>query len=158
MRYDIKPGSYHFTLSPSCRMPSFDELLHHVGDFGRYQQRISLLGCLPLVPFAFVLVGVVFLGHAPEHWCRIDHAKHIQRDCGWSDGDLRMRAAPLGSVGRCQRFDVDWNTSAAAICSNFTQLFTNTTGITPGLKSCDHEWVYGSNHTTVVTEVIHKKK
>lgn len=131
-------------------MPSFDELLHHVGDFGRYQRRISVLGCFPLVPFAFVLVGVVFLGHSPEHWCRIDQAEHIQRDCGWSARELRKRFAPRGPVGRCQRFDVNWNRSFVNCSSgNLTQPLA-----TPVLKSCDYEWVFDSNHTTVVTEVM----
>ncbi|XP_076155380.1 solute carrier family 22 member 3 [Alosa pseudoharengus] len=133
-------------------MTGFDELLSHVGDFGRYQQKISVLGCLPLVLFAFVLVGVVFLANSPEHWCRIDHAERIKGDCGWSERELRQHAAPLGSFDRCQNFDIDWNTSVVN-CSNISQLSSRPTfPVTPGFKSCDRGWVFDSNHTTVVTE------
>lgn len=112
-----------------------------------------MLGCLPLVLFAFVLVGVVFLGNSPEHWCRIDHAERILGDCGWSERELQQRAAPRGSFGRCQEFDVDWNTSVVNCSnSNINQLSSIFAGA-PGLKSCEHGWVFDSNHTTVVTEV-----
>ncbi|XP_041928528.1 organic cation transporter 2 [Alosa sapidissima] len=132
-------------------MPGFDELLSHVGDFGRYQQKISVLGCLPLVLFAFVLVGVVFLANSPEHWCSIDHAERIKGDCGWSERELRQHAAPLGSFDRCQNFDIDWNTSVVN-CRNISQLSRPTFPATPGFQSCDRGWVFDSNHTTVVTE------
>lgn len=136
-------------------MTNFDELLSHVGDFGWYQKRISILGCLPLVPFAFVLVGVVFLGNSPQHWCRIDNAEKIQDKCGWSELELRARIAPRGS--RCHRFNVDWTAASEANCSSTeseASLSYSPLDSTLGLEPCDNGWVFNSSHITVVTEVI----
>ncbi|KAL2098851.1 hypothetical protein ACEWY4_005331 [Coilia grayii] len=133
-------------------MPNFDELLNHVGEFGRYQRKISVLGCLPLVLFAFVLVGVVFLGNSPEHWCRIDHAESILDSCRWNERELRQRIAPNGSLGRCQRFNMNWNTNVVNCSGSSISHFYSPLAVTPGLEPCDHGWVFNSSHTTVVTE------
>lgn len=140
-------------LTATCRMPSFDELLCRVGDFGPYQRRISILGCLPLALFPFVLVGVVFLGNSPQHWCRIEHAERIQGACSWTERELRQLTAPHGSSGSCQKFDVDWNTSMINCSSSNISQPSSLFAVTPERESCDHGWVFDSNHTSVVTEV-----
>ncbi|XP_030641784.1 solute carrier family 22 member 3 [Chanos chanos] len=134
-------------------MTNFDELLQFVGDFGWYQQRISLLGCLPILLFAFVLVGVVFLGNTPEHWCRSAGALRLEEQCGFSVEELREiiipRTGSHGSYSKCQRFDVDWSNSTIN-CSDANEwiLSCNTTQV----SSCDEGWTFDPTRTTIVTE------
>ncbi|KAL7873099.1 hypothetical protein AOLI_G00121700 [Acnodon oligacanthus] len=134
-------------------MTNFDELLQHAGDFGPFQKRIAFLGTLPLSLFAFVLVGVVFLGNTPDHWCKIAGAAHVQEDCDVSMEEVRNltvpHAGPHGSHSRCAKFDMDWNFTAVS-CSDLSHwsIPTNTTPV----SSCDEGWIFDLTWTTVVTE------
>ncbi|KAL7862184.1 hypothetical protein SRHO_G00136250 [Serrasalmus rhombeus] len=134
-------------------MPNFDELLQHAGDFGPFQKRIAFLGTLPVSLFAFVLVGVVFLGNTPDHWCKIAGADHVQEDCDVSVEEVRNltvpHAGPHGSHNRCAKFDMDWNFSAVS-CSDLSH-WSIPTNTTP-LSSCDEGWMFDLTWTTVVTE------
>lgn len=54
------------------RVIDFDDLLPHIGEFGRYQKILFLL----MIPFAFFVAFVyfsqIFLTLVPdEHWCRV---------------------------------------------------------------------------------------
>ncbi|XP_029114415.1 solute carrier family 22 member 3-like [Scleropages formosus] len=129
-----------------------DELLERVGDFGPYQKKICLLGCLPLCLFAFVLVGFVFIGRTPGHWCRDPAAEQETKVCGWTDKDLRELTSPrlaTGSFSRCERFSVDWN-STRVDCNHSRggQSPFNSTPLVP----CDSGWHFEGPHTTIVTE------
>ncbi|KAL6477651.1 hypothetical protein MHYP_G00134860 [Metynnis hypsauchen] len=134
-------------------MTNFDELLQHAGGFGPFQKRIAFLGTLPISLFAFVLVGVVFLGNTPDHWCKNAGAAHVQEDCGVSMEEVRNltvpHAGPHGSHSRCTKFDMDWNFSAVS-CSDLSHwsIPTNTTPV----SSCDEGWMFDPTWTTVVTE------
>lgn len=54
------------------RVIDFDDLLPHIGEFGRYQKILFLL----MIPFAFFVAFVyfsqIFLTLVPDqHWCRV---------------------------------------------------------------------------------------
>lgn len=56
----------------------FDDLLPHVGEFGRYQKVLFLL----MIPFAFFVAFVyfsqIFITLVPEeHWCRVPELEHL---------------------------------------------------------------------------------
>lgn len=56
----------------------FDDLLPHIGEFGRYQKILFLL----MIPFSFFLVFVyftqIFITLVPEqHWCRIPELENL---------------------------------------------------------------------------------
>lgn len=56
----------------------FDDLLPHIGEFGRYQKILFLL----MIPFTFFLVFVyftqIFITLVPEeHWCRIPELENL---------------------------------------------------------------------------------
>lgn len=56
----------------------FDDILPHVGEFGKYQKILFLL----MIPFAFFVAFVyftqIFITLVPErHWCRIPELEHL---------------------------------------------------------------------------------
>lgn len=56
----------------------FDDLLPHVGEFGRYQRILFVL----MVPFAFFVAWVyfsqIFITLVPEeHWCRVPELENL---------------------------------------------------------------------------------
>lgn len=58
----------------------FDDLLPHIGEFGRYQKILFFL----MIPFAFFIAFVyftqIFITLVPEkHWCRIPELMHLSQ-------------------------------------------------------------------------------
>lgn len=59
----------------------FDDLLPHIGEFGRYQKILFLL----MIPFAFCVAFVyfsqIFMTLVPEdHWCRVPELEHLDQE------------------------------------------------------------------------------
>ncbi|XP_012922619.1 solute carrier family 22 member 3 isoform X2 [Heterocephalus glaber] len=144
-------------------MPSFDEALQRAGEFGRFQRRVFLLLCLTGVTFAFLFVGVVFLGSWPEHyWCRGPSAAALAERCGWSPEEEWNRTAPAlrgpapperRGNGRCQRYLLEAANSSAAVgalsCADPLAAFPNRSA---PLVQCHGGWRYAQAHSTIVTE------
>ncbi|GLD47760.1 solute carrier family 22 member 3-like protein [Lates japonicus] len=133
-------------------MANVDKLIEHIGDFGPFQKKIVTLGSLPVILFAFVLVGVVFLGHTPDHWCWSPESERLQEECGWTEDEVRAVTVPSseqsGSFSRCQRLDVDWSKSQNK-CNELDWLLTsNATWLVP----CDSRWMFDKSHSTIVSE------
>lgn len=138
-------------------MLSFDEALKRAGEFGRFQRRVFLLLCLTGVTFAFLFVGVVFLGRRPErYWCRGPGAAALAERCGWSPEEEWNRTAPPGA--RCRRFLLEEaNASAAAApaagalsCADPLAAFPNRSA---PLVACGGGWRYAQAPATIVSEV-----
>ncbi|XP_055289374.1 solute carrier family 22 member 3 [Moschus berezovskii] len=144
-------------------MPSFDEALQRAGEFGRFQRRVFLLLCLTGVTFAFLFVGVVFLGSRPDHyWCRGPSAAALAERCGWSPEEEWNRTAPAPpgpappegrGDGRCQRYLLEAaNASAgpgALSCADPLAAFPNRSA---PLVQCRDGWRYAQAHSTIVSE------
>lgn len=134
-------------------MANVDKLIEHIGDFGPFQKKIVTLGSLPSILFAFVLVGVVFLGQTPDHWCWSPGYKRLQEECGLTDLEVREIAIPRseqsGSFSRCERFSVDWSKSQNKCSEHDWLLTSNATQLVP----CDNRWVFDKSHSTIVSEV-----
>ncbi|XP_026142496.1 solute carrier family 22 member 3 isoform X1 [Carassius auratus] len=132
-------------------MYSFDQLLRQAGDFGLYQKRISLLGSLPILSLAFVLIGIVFLGYTPDHWCK---TSGLREKCGFSEQQVRDLTVPRtgsrGSFSKCAKFDALWNGSALT-CNISIDRSTFTNNSTH-LSSCNEGWAFNENRSTIVTE------
>ncbi|XP_036742677.2 solute carrier family 22 member 3 isoform X2 [Manis pentadactyla] len=137
-------------------MLSFDEALKRAGEFGRFQRRVFLLLCLTGVTFAFLFVGVVFLGRRPErYWCRGPGAAALAERCGWSPEEEWNRTAPPGA--RCRRFLLEEaNASAAAApaagalsCADPLAAFPNRSA---PLVACGGGWRYAQAPATIVSE------
>lgn len=145
-------------------MPSFDEALLRAGEFGRFQRRVFLLLCLTGVTFAFLFVGVVFLGSQPDHyWCRGPSAAALAERCGWSPEEEWNRTAPAlrgpapserRGDGSCQRYLLEAaNASAAAgalSCADPLAAFPNRSA---PLVPCRGGWRYAQAHSTIISEV-----
>jgi hypothetical protein len=67
------------SLAPQTRpIIDFDDLLPHIGDFGRYQKILFLL----MIPFAFFVAFVyfsqIFITLVPEeHWCAVPELEKL---------------------------------------------------------------------------------
>ncbi|XP_050687344.1 carcinine transporter-like [Eriocheir sinensis] len=60
------------TSKPSEKSMDFDDLLPHVGEFGRYQKLLIFLICLPAcIPCGFHAFNQLFMSPVPPHWCRV---------------------------------------------------------------------------------------
>ncbi|KAF2364329.1 Major facilitator sugar transporter-like [Trinorchestia longiramus] len=50
----------------------FDDLLPHVGEFGKYQKLLVFLVCLPAcIPCGIHAFSQLFMAPVPEHWCKV---------------------------------------------------------------------------------------
>lgn len=139
-------------------MPSFDEALQRAGEFGPFQRRVFLLLCLTGITFAFLFVGVVFLGSQPDHyWCRGPSAEALAERCGWSPEEEWNRTAPEpGGDGRCQRYlleaaNASTGASEGALsCTDPLAAFPNRSA---PLVPCRRGWRYAQARSTIISEV-----
>nr|XP_045014735.1 solute carrier family 22 member 3 isoform X2 [Jaculus jaculus] len=145
-------------------MPTFDQALRKAGEFGRFQRRVFLLLCLTGVTFAFLFVGVVFLGSQPErYWCRGPSSAALAERCAWTAQDEWNRTAPglrggpaaaaahpepLGAHGHCHRYLLE-AANASASCSDPLAAFPNRSA---PLVPCSGDWRYVQTHSTIVSE------
>lgn len=138
-------------------MPTFDELLVDIGEFGSYQKRVFLLTCVPGILFSFVFVGIVFLGDTPAHWCRSPAVDEIREKCGWTWEEERNFTVPQlngaeGSFSQCEQYDIHWNStdlSCGKPLSQSTNYSTDGIHLTP----CKNGWNFDTSRTTIVSEV-----
>uniref|UniRef100_A0A3B2W7B3 Solute carrier family 22 (organic cation transporter), member 3 n=1 Tax=Mus musculus TaxID=10090 RepID=A0A3B2W7B3_MOUSE len=138
-------------------MPTFDQALRKAGEFGRFQRRVFLLLCLTGVTFAFLFVGVVFLGSQPDYyWCRGPRATALAERCAWSPEEewnlttpeLHVPAERRGQ-GHCHRYLLEaTNTSSELSCDPLTA-FPNRSA---PLVSCSGDWRYVETHSTIVSQ------
>ncbi|XP_067675805.1 organic cation transporter protein-like [Haliotis asinina] len=52
-------------------MANFDDILRHLGEFGRYQKWVYFLLCLPAIPHGVRMMINVYLLNVPDHRCAI---------------------------------------------------------------------------------------
>ncbi|XP_006021971.1 solute carrier family 22 member 2-like [Alligator sinensis] len=136
-------------------MPTFDDILEHIGEFDLFQKRAFFILCLLSAAFTPIYVGVFFLGFTPEHRCLSPGVVELSSRCGWNlEEELNYTVPQWGiqgesSTSRCRRFDVDWNTTGIS-CSNPLENFTSQSRVP--LTLCKDGWVYDSPGTSIVTE------
>ncbi|XP_037673576.1 solute carrier family 22 member 1 [Choloepus didactylus] len=137
-------------------MPTVDDVLEQVGEFGWFQKQAFLLLCLLSVAFAPIYVGIVFLGFTPDHRCLSPGVAELSQRCGWSLGEeLNYTVPGHGDAGgafarQCRRYEVDWNQSALGCVDPLARLEVNRS-LLP-LAPCQHGWVYDSPGSSIVTE------
>ncbi|XP_050415521.2 organic cation transporter protein [Patella vulgata] len=119
----------------------FDDILHHVGEFGPYQRRLYFLVCLPAITIAFHGMMPIFILDIPDYRCAIPGLKNDSYGSGgiWHQ-ELLNDSIPYkdGKLSQCLVYD-------------------NTTGhhdANSSVKQCD-QWVYDESvyENTAVTQL-----
>ncbi|KFV13947.1 Solute carrier family 22 member 2, partial [Pterocles gutturalis] len=137
-------------------MPTLDDVLDQIGEFGRFQKQTFFVLCLLSAAFTPVYVGVVFFGFIPEHRCSIPGVAELSQRCGWSrEEQLKHTVPKWGGRGddfssRCRRYEVDWNTTGVSCTDPLGSLVGNQS--TVPLGPCRDGWVYDFPGTSLVTE------
>ncbi|XP_077611186.1 solute carrier family 22 member 1-like isoform X1 [Crocuta crocuta] len=137
-------------------MPTVDDILEQVGEFGWFQKQIFLTLCLLSAAFAPLYVGIVFLAFTPDHRCLSPGVAELSRRCGWSLAEeLNYTVPGPGAAGeasprQCRRYEVDWNQSALGCVDPLAGLADNRSDLSLG--PCRHGWVYDTPGSSIVTE------
>ncbi|XP_003732817.4 solute carrier family 22 member 1 isoform X1 [Callithrix jacchus] len=137
-------------------MPTVDDILEQVGEFGWFQKQAFLTLCLLSFAFAPICVGIVFLGFTPDHRCQSPGVAELSQRCGWSPAEeLNYTVPGLGPEGetflrQCRRYEVDWNQSALSCVDPLASLATNRSHLPLG--PCQDGWVYDTSGSSIVTE------
>ncbi|XP_055619494.1 organic cation transporter protein [Toxorhynchites rutilus septentrionalis] len=120
-------------------MVDFDDLLPHVGEFGRYQKILFLL----MIPFAFFVAFVyfsqIFITLVPEdHWCRVPELEHLSVE------ERRALAIPVHYEHGTEFDDGAPTYSKCSMYAvNFTEVLANNIRkADPSwpIQSCKHGW------------------
>nr|XP_055166851.1 solute carrier family 22 member 1 isoform X3 [Nyctereutes procyonoides] len=137
-------------------MPTVDDILEQVGEFGWFQKQAFLTLCLLSAAFAPVYVGIVFLAFTPDHRCLSPGAAELSRRCGWSAAEeLNYTVPGPGPAGdafprQCRSYAVDWNQSALGCVDPLAGLAANRSHLPLG--PCLHGWAYDTPGSSIVTE------
>ncbi|XP_027459521.1 solute carrier family 22 member 1-like isoform X1 [Zalophus californianus] len=137
-------------------MPTVDDILEQVSEFGRFQKQAFLTLCLLSAAFAPIYVGIVFLAFTPDHRCLSPGVAELSRRCGWSLAEeLNYTVPGPGAMGeafprQCRGYEVDWNRSALSCVDPLAGLATNRSHLPLG--PCRHGWVYDTHGSSIVTE------
>nr|CAH0103622.1 unnamed protein product [Daphnia galeata] len=84
-----------------------DDVLHHAGDWGKYQHLLLWLVCLPAcIPCGFAAFNQVFMDRIPDAWCKIPELMSGE----WSAENRKAVSIPkLGSTySQCLKYDVNY--------------------------------------------------
>lgn len=91
----------------------YDDVITHLGEFGRYQKRIYFLLCLPAIVCAFHKLAGVFLLARPEFRCLLPNEDAATARFESLPRDKWSLAYPndsvTGQADTCEYFDVDYS-------------------------------------------------
>jgi hypothetical protein len=138
-------------------MPTVDDILEQVGEFGWFQKQAFLVLCLISTVLAPIYLGIVFLGFTPDHRCQSPGVAELSQRCGWSLAEeLNYTVPGLGAADeaflrQCMQYEVDWNQSALDCVDPLASLAANRSHLPLG--PCQHGWVYDTPGSSIVTEV-----
>lgn len=82
----------------------FDDLLPHVGEFGRYQKLLIFLICLPAcIPCGFHAFNQLFMSPFPPHWCRVPELEEAGE---FTQEEIRNLTIPViqGTFSQCSQY------------------------------------------------------
>uniref|UniRef100_A0A8C9KJ87 Solute carrier family 22 member 1 n=1 Tax=Panthera tigris altaica TaxID=74533 RepID=A0A8C9KJ87_PANTA len=99
-------------------MPTVDDILEQVGEFGWFQKQVFLTLCLLSAAFAPIYVGIVFLAFTPDHRCLSPGVAELSRRCGWSLAEELNYTASHLPLGPCRHGWV-YETPGSSIVTEF---------------------------------------
>lgn len=117
----------------------YDEVLAHLGEFGRYQKRIYLLVCLPAISCAFHKLVNVFLMAKPDHRCRLPVEWENATFSDWGSSERRALAYPVDTLTKSL-------STCRYLLNNFTLGNVSSTQMDP--HSVEHScesWIYDTS-------------
>jgi len=131
---------------------SYDEVLEHIGQLGRYQLCTFLVLLLPCFFFGLTILSYTFVGGMPQYRCRVDGCDPTGMETGDFEPEWLKHAIPWSDqtpklLRQCKRFNETWSNTGECLTQN-------TSYDQVQLMNCDSGWVYDlSNfHTSIVTE------
>ena len=122
---------------------AFDEVLAHLGEFGRYQKRIYLLLCLPAISCALHKLAFVFLGAKASHRCLMPFEDPSNATYAMSPNILNMSLPwddKSGNWSQCFRLD-----------ANFTDEYFQSGEPASSMVPCT-DWVY--DHSKYMSSAV----
>lgn len=137
----------------------YDDILHHIGDFGLYQKLIFFLTSLGVVLAAMNVVSQVFLAGNTDHWCEIVEWKNC--DCSLDENypvsicdelkkNLSIPLNDLGEFLQCSKYV--FPPKFQEQCPDFFSLEDLNLTV---YESCDGHWVYDRSRykTSIISDV-----
>lgn len=130
---------------------NFDEILSHIGGFGKFQKSLYVWICLPQILLAFHMLISVFTGAVPPHLCRSNNttwalpassdAFNFSLVTG-PDGDPGLSCSAPGGVPSTPLAQLNHSTALALSDDHVTGV-------------CQGGWEFSKEtfHSTVATEV-----
>ncbi|KAK7864613.1 hypothetical protein R5R35_003201 [Gryllus longicercus] len=136
---------------------AYDDVLTHLGDFGRYQRRIYLLLCLPAVTCALHKMSGVFLQGRVDHRCRLP-ADGANATFALPDEVLNASLPWDEAAGRwssCLRRDAADPAGRPAVpCRSWVYDPHRTTAVSEWDLVCEHDWLRPTADACVMTGVL----
>ena len=118
----------------------YDDILTHLGEFGRYQKCLFLAICLLAVPCSWHSLGNTFLSASPEHYCR-SYPGQSYEDLSAVKNCTIPYSRNGGGWSKCERYNVSVLSSADADqCSTLDE--ADDSVAMPTTVACNHGYVY----------------
>ncbi|XP_063849801.1 beta-alanine transporter-like [Scylla paramamosain] len=126
----------------------FDDILQHVGSFGKYQKlRIVLLFLPCSFFFGYVSTSPMFEMVVPPHWCHVPGRENTSLALDeWKNLTIPPESDGSGKLSSCQMYDGSWKT----INGILTYTTTNNT------KKCSHGWEFDQSDFTETDPSAHE--
>lgn len=151
-------------LSPSeaLQAVTIDDVLHCIGEFGRYQIYQYLLLCLVSIVAAFQAFNMVFIGDDPAHHCHIpvDASQYNMTDSELLDKTIPMEDCHSDCTdGTTQRSQCTmYNLTELGFhvdTSSESTMFVHRSESEVSVTSCLYGWTYSEEYfkSTIVSEV-----
>lgn len=132
---------------------NFDEILSHIGGFGKFQKSLYVWICLPQILLAFHMLISVFTGAVPPHLCRSTNTTWpLTASSDPPNFNFSLVTGPDGDPGRSCSAPGGIPGTPLAQLNHSTALALSDSHATEG---CQGGWEFSKEtfHSTVATEV-----